>query len=145
LLPPPSPELAGRGRTRVLIVDDEPRLRAAWERLIGAQSDLETAPSLEQADALQGALDRHRPKVVLLDVTMHGMDPLAALSEVSAKFPDVRVIVYTAHNDPVLVERSMRAGAAAFVDKFAPVQEVLDTIRRVAHEEGPSRPPPASR
>jgi DNA-binding NarL/FixJ family response regulator len=120
---------------RVLFADDHPRLRASWERLLQAQPDMECAGVIARADDLAAAVASLNVSVVLIDLSMPGKDPLAALTELSAASGDVRVVVYTGHSDPSLFRAAFDAGAWGYVDKLTPLGEVLDIVRRVAGGE----------
>ncbi|MCC6426410.1 MAG: response regulator [Phycisphaerales bacterium] len=63
---------------RVMVVDDEPRLCAAWERLLSVQTDMELVRTLDRADHLAAEVAEHAPDVVLLDLPMPDEDPLTA-------------------------------------------------------------------
>lgn len=117
---------------KVMIVDDEPRLRSAWERLLRMHDDMEVVPSLDSADCLVSKVGEHRPAIILLDLTMPGRAPLAALAEAALAYPDSRFIVYSGAKDAATITSAANAGAWAFVDKIDPPDEILRTIRRVA-------------
>ncbi len=118
-----------------MVVDDEPPLRSAWERLVRMQPDLELAPSLSRADNLVAMIAEHAPSIVLLDLTMPGKDPIGAMTEATATHPDTRVVVYSGFKDTRTMREAFEAGAWAFVDKLDAPQDILDTIRRVARGE----------
>jgi two-component system response regulator DesR len=116
---------------RVLFVDDEPRLRTCWGRLIGAQPDMSLVGCLSSADELLTRVPRD-DSIVLLDLSMPGRDPLDAAAELRDARPECRVIVYSGHNDPDTLREVLSAGAWGLVDKLTPPLEILDAIRRVA-------------
>jgi DNA-binding NarL/FixJ family response regulator len=117
---------------RVLFVDDDPRLRDCWGRLIATQNGFELVGTLDRADLLVDSVGRLKPHVVLLDLTMPGADPLEACATLTREFPDVRVIIYTGIDDPALLDAAHAAGAWGFVDKLSPPAEILDTVRLVS-------------
>ena len=122
-------------KVRVLIVDDEPKIRSAWERLVARQPDMELVGSLANADDLEQAAAEAGADVALLDLTMPGRDPLEALAAMRDAKSECRVIVYSAHRDSALVERSMEAGAWGFVDKLERLDAVLAAMRAVVEGE----------
>lgn len=119
---------------RILIVDDEPRLRASLERYVRSQSDMTVIGTLSNADALCSMVPREA-SIVLLDLTMPGRDPLDAASQIQRERPECRVILYTGHNDPDTVQLGLACGAWGLVDKLTPPAEILQVIRRVASGE----------
>lgn len=120
---------------RVALIDDEPKIRAAWRRYLARQPDMECVAESSNADTLLELAGEHRPDVVLLDLTMPGLSPFDAMASLAKQTPGARVLVYSAHRDPDLVERSMAHGAWGFVDKLEPLDSVVDAMRRIANGE----------
>ncbi len=117
---------------RVVLVEDESRLRQAWERLAAGQPDIQLVGSLPQADGLTAALASWETDIVVLDLSMPGMDSFEALRQVSAKFPAVKSVVYSAHNDVEMMRSAFDAGAWAFIDKLMEPSEIFKILRTVA-------------
>lgn len=122
-------------RIKVLLVDDDLRLRTAWEKLIRAQNDMELVSSLDRADEMVATALREHAQVVLLDLTMAGRDPLEVVAELVEQSEEARVVVYSGHSDERTVQLSIDAGAWGFADKLDPPMEVLQTLRSVARGE----------
>lgn len=119
----------------VLLVDDQVRLLLAWEKLLAAQPDMKLAGTLQTADDLLNVVQKSPPNVVVLDLSMPGLNPLKAIRELADRYPDVRTIVLSAHADHDTVQSAFGAGAWGYVDKLAPPAQVLEIIRRVAAGE----------
>jgi two-component system response regulator DesR len=124
-----------QNRIKVLCVDDNPRLTSAWEKLIAQQPDMEVVGTLARADELLPMVELKHADVVLMDLTMDGRDPLEALTELSAKHPGTRTIIYSGYSDPESVEKAVQAGAWGYVDKGRTPDRILDAIRKVARGE----------
>lgn len=120
---------------RVLCVDDNPKLRAAWGRLLDREPDLELVGVLSRADELVETAQSRSADVVLLDLTMEGKDPLEAVIELSQRRPGTRVVIYSGSSEAEHVDRAIAAGAWGYVDKLAEPGRVVDAIRRVARGE----------
>jgi DNA-binding NarL/FixJ family response regulator len=118
--------------TRVLCVDDNRDIVMLLEMAINTAPDMASAGVLYRADELLAAVEREQPRVVLLDLSMPGEDPIAVAREMKSRFPDVRTIVFSAHDDHELARQAELAGAAGYLRKGANVPAILDTIRRVA-------------
>lgn len=116
---------------RVAIVDDHPVVRQGIAALLGAHAEIEvvgSADSVEQALALLGgtAVD-----VLLLDIRLGTDSGLRLLREgPTASMP--AVVVLSAYDYPQYAEAALRLGAAGFVVKSAPLDELIDAIRRAA-------------
>lgn len=120
---------------KVVLVDDEPRLCRAWETLFATQADMKLVATLPQADSLGAFVAVNSPGVVVVDLTMPGMDPLEAIRGIAESQPDVRCIVYSAHSDMASLRAAYEAGAWGYLDKLAAPNEMFSVIRRVSSGE----------
>jgi DNA-binding NarL/FixJ family response regulator len=116
---------------RVMLVEDHSDFRALMEVLLNGQSDIKLlaqAGSLAEARAQAATLEFD---VVVLDLGLpdgHGEDLIADFRRSS---PDVGVLILSASLDPAGVEKATRLGADEIMDKLAPLEEVLSTVRRL--------------
>lgn len=122
-------------RLGVLVIDDNRDLASALARLLEDEPDLSCVGVEHDADDLPGAVSRAGPRVVLLDRTMPGRDPLAAMAEAAARFPDSRFIVLSGYDDAGDVDQAFDHGAWGFVSKHEELSTVLTAIRAVAAGE----------
>ena len=120
---------------KVVLVDDEPRLRRAWETLFASQPDMTLLAALPQADTLMQVIVEKAPDVVVVDLTMPGIDPLEAIRAIATTHPSVRSVVYSAHSDLASLQSAYDAGAWGYLDKLAAPSEMFSVIRRVANGE----------
>jgi DNA-binding NarL/FixJ family response regulator len=121
-------------RPRVLIVDDHPLTRDALATLLTG-NDFEVvgqASDGEEAIELAGHL---RPQLVLLDLSMPGVDGLSALPGLRDVVPDAEVIVLTASGTEDNLLAAIRAGAAGYLLKSEPPDRIVDFLRGVARGE----------
>jgi len=124
-------ELEMVGKTKILFVDDSRDISELYHVAFDSEEDLESLGYLLSADSLVEEVSARKPDVVVLDLTMPGKDPLEALSEVSEKFSEVKVITFSGYSDPKTVSRSIEAGAVCHVSKDSDLDEMLKTIRDV--------------
>lgn len=116
---------------RVMLVEDHSDFRALMEVLLNGQSDIELvaqAGSLAEARAQAASFEYD---VVVLDLGLpdgHGEDLIADFRRSN---PDVGVLILSASLDPAGVEKATRLGADEIMDKLAPLDEVLSTVRRL--------------
>ncbi|NTX05217.1 sigma-54 dependent transcriptional regulator [Myxococcus sp. CA040A] len=112
----------------VLLVDDDPAVAKVLGALL-SQAGLTTHAARDGKEALS-MLERKPVDVVVSDVRMPGMDGMQLLNEVAKGWPDVPVILLTAHGTVPLAVEAMKAGAADFVLKPFDREEILFTIRK---------------
>ncbi|MBT2443721.1 response regulator transcription factor [Streptomyces sp. ISL-36] len=117
---------------RLLIVDDDPLVRAGLTFMLGGAEDIEIVGEGADGRDVPELVDRHAPDVVLMDIRMPYVDGLTATERLRARpdAPDV-VVLTTFHADEQVL-RALRAGAAGFVLKDTPPAEIVASVRRVA-------------
>jgi DNA-binding NarL/FixJ family response regulator len=116
---------------RLLLVDDHTLLRQGLRRaveeagfdVVGEAGDGEEAVRL--AIALQ-------PELVLMDVTMPVLDGIEATRRLRASAPEARVVILTMHGEEDVVDRALRAGAVAYLQKDCSTEQLAETLRSVA-------------
>lgn len=118
--------------TRVLIADDHPMVRRALrEALIesfGAGFELLEAGSI---DGVRECLSRERVDVLMLDLSMPGMEGTLSLISLRAEFPAVPILVVSAIEEPRIVRQAMDFGASGFLFKSAPFGTIAEAVRAV--------------
>jgi DNA-binding NarL/FixJ family response regulator len=122
--------------TRVLVVDDQPVVRAGFAAILDAEPDLSvvgTAADGAAAVELAGSL---RPDVVVMDIRMPGMDGLTATRLLTDAPDPPRVLVLTTFDLDAYVFEALRAGASGFLLKDAKPDDLLAAIRVVAAGDG---------
>jgi DNA-binding NarL/FixJ family response regulator len=117
---------------RVLLVDDDPLVRAGLAMIIASASDLlvvgEAGDGLEAVDAVR----THDPQVVLMDIRMPRLDGIAATARVRAMPTPPEVLVLTTFEADTYVLDALRSGASGFLLKDTPPPEILAAIRQIA-------------
>jgi two-component system invasion response regulator UvrY len=122
---------AGGRAVKILIVDDHPIVRAGLRRLLTAESEIEVREAASGREALS-VFREQRPTLVILDLNLPGIGGLEVLAHLKAIHPDARVLVLSMHDDEIHITRALRAGAAGYLTKNAPPEELLEAIGRVA-------------
>jgi len=129
---------AAHTRTRVLCVDDSPDTVDMLERLVGDAPDMVNVGLLNSAKRIADEVILRRADVVVLDLTMPGPAPLAAIGLLAERAPQCRVIAYSGYDDPETMEAARAAGAWELVSKRGEPTDIIEAIRRVASRQ--SRP-----
>ncbi|GAA2566707.1 MULTISPECIES: response regulator transcription factor [Streptomyces] len=117
---------------RLLLVDDDPLVRAGLSFMLGGADDVEIVGEAADGDEVGALVDRTRPDVVLMDIRMPVVDGLTATERLRGRADAPQIIVLTTFHADEQVLRALRAGAAGFVLKDTPPAEILDAVRRVA-------------
>ncbi|MGW2053856.1 response regulator [Streptomyces sp. NPDC001840] len=116
---------------RVLLAEDQGMLRGALALLLGMEPDMEVVAQVASGDAIVDAAHHSRPDVALLDIELPGISGLDAAALLRDEVPGCRVLILTTFGRPGYLRRAMEAGAAGFLVKDGPVEELAATIRRV--------------
>ncbi|UFQ19016.1 MULTISPECIES: response regulator [Streptomyces] len=120
---------------RLLLVDDDPLVRAGLSFMLGGADDIEIVGEAGDGTEVAPLVGEVRPDVVLMDIRMPTMDGLAA-TEALRKRPDApEVIVLTTFHADEQVLRALRAGAAGFVLKDTAPAQIVAAVRAVAAGE----------
>jgi DNA-binding NarL/FixJ family response regulator len=115
----------------VLLVDDHALVRAGIRALIEMFNGFEVVGEAGDGHAALHAIEKVNPDVVLLDITMPGMNGFEVLKEMTARFSDVRVIMLTMHEAREYAIKALHGGAAGFIPKSAAAAELKDAIQTV--------------
>ena len=126
---------------RIVVADDHPVVREGLVALINRRPDMTVVAEAPDGRELVAAFLRHRPDVALVDLRMPEMDGAEAITAIRERAPAARLIVLTTYDDDQDIQRSLRAGAKAYMLKDAPREELLACIEAV--HEGRTLIPPA--
>ena len=125
---------------KLLLVDDHPIVRKGTKEMLEPHTDL--AVIGEASDGLEG-IQKARdlaPNVILMDVSMPGMNGIEATQKIKAELPQVAVLVLTSYDDDAYVFALLEAGAAGYILKNAREDELVGAIRAVADGESVLHP-----
>jgi DNA-binding NarL/FixJ family response regulator len=120
---------------KVLVVDDEVLLRAAFSSLIEAEDDLEVVGAAANGQQAAELAEKLMPDVVVMDVRMPVLDGIEATRRITRDRPGSRVLILTTFDLDEYVFEALRAGASGFALKSRPPEELLSGIRTVAAGE----------
>ena len=122
---------SGRRLIRVLIVDDHELVRQGLRALVNAEPDMHVVGEAADGAAALALVGEVQPDVITLDLSMPGIGGLST-ARLLKDGPDAAVIVVTRHDDDAFVQEVMAAGAAGYVLKQSPSEQLLRAIRVVA-------------
>ena len=99
------------------------------------QDEFDVVALVQDGIALVSAAERLSPDVIVTDISMPGLDGIAATTEILHRNPVARIVLITVSNDPALVQRGMEAGALGFVLKRTAGEELIPAVRSAVRGE----------
>ena len=121
-----------RPTLRVLLADDHVTVRHGLRLLIDGEPDMRVIAEASDGDAAVRQTIELKPDVVVMDISMPGMNGLAATRAIKARWPDSIIVTLTRHADDAYLQELLRAGANGYVLKRSAPTELLQAIRSVA-------------
>jgi DNA-binding NarL/FixJ family response regulator len=122
---------SGARKHRIFLVDDHPLVREGLTNLINEQNDLIVCGEAEDSGGAISGIEKTRPDVVLVDISLKNESGLELVKNLESQFPLVALIVLSMHDEALYAERALRAGARGYVMKRESTKSVLASIRRV--------------
>jgi two-component system, NarL family, invasion response regulator UvrY len=115
---------------KLLLIDDHAVVREGLRRLFAVHFDaiISEAAAVDEAIAIH---EQERPDVVILDLNLEGTGGLEVLRRLLQADARTKVIIFSMHHEPIYALRALRGGARGYVTKSAPVDDLLDAVRKV--------------
>ncbi|MFD8209008.1 response regulator [Streptomyces sp. NPDC059695] len=120
---------------RLLLAEDQGMMRGALALLLGMEHDIEVVAQVGRGDEIVDAALLARPDVALLDIELPGCSGLDAAAALRDEVPECRVLILTTFGRPGYLRRAMEAGAAGFLVKDGPVEDLAEAVRQVLRGE----------
>jgi DNA-binding NarL/FixJ family response regulator len=114
---------------KVIICDDQAIIRDGLEMLLTLERDIQVVGQAQDGAEAVELVARHQPDLVLMDLKMPGMNGIEATRQIHTRYPAVKVLVLTTYDDDEWVFDAVRAGAAGYLLKDTPREEVIRAIR----------------
>jgi len=124
-----------RRTLRILIVDDMPQVRQDLRLLLELSGAVEVVGEAADGRTAVAQVEAANPDVVLMDLEMPVMDGYEAARQVKARRPGCRVIAFSVHSYPQARQKAVLAGVDDFIEKGAPLEEILQRIRTALQEK----------
>ena len=113
----------------VLLVDDHPIVLEGLKQLIEQQSDLNVCGELADGRATLQTVERLRPNLVIIDISLKAVNGLDVIKALKAQYPDLPVLALSMHDETLYAERALRAGANGYVMKQEATKNLLNAVR----------------
>ena len=121
---------------RVLLVDDDALVRSGLRIMLAGAANLDVVAEAADGHQVLGAVDLHRPDVVLMDIRMPQLDGIATTRLLATQPDPPAIVVLTTFDADELVLRALQAGAAGFLVKDTPPAEIVRAIELVHAGDG---------
>lgn len=116
---------------RVLLVDDHAVVRYGIAQLLGRENDLAVCGEEEDAGNALDAIRKLKPDLVIADLSLRDSSGLELARNIKAEFPEMPILVVTAHDESIYADVALRAGASGFLMKDNALDRVVAAARRV--------------
>jgi DNA-binding NarL/FixJ family response regulator len=120
-----------RALRKVFIVEDHPVFRRGLIQLVNDEKDLMVCGQSDSAEKALNAIERSRPDLVLIDLTLPGKNGLELLKEIRATGSKVKLLVISMHDEALYAERVLRAGGDGYIMKQEDPEELVHAMRDV--------------
>ncbi len=118
-------------RKNIFVVDDHPIFREGLTQLINHEDDLHVVGSSDNAvDALRH-IDELNPDLVIVDIMLKQSSGIELVQEINRRGRKIPVIILSMHEDPIFVDRVLKAGARGYIVKRETIERVIEAIRQV--------------
>jgi DNA-binding NarL/FixJ family response regulator len=124
-----------RGKVRVVIADEQPFMRAGLKQYLEQQDDLIVCGEADTVGVTLERVETCMPDLLLVEMRIKQGDVLELLKALRGRFPVLRIIIHTQHDETFYAERALRAGAHGYLMKGATPEELLVAIRKVMEGE----------
>ena len=116
---------------KLFIVEDHPIIRSAYVRMIQRQPDLEVCGEAENASQALELIPHTAPDLVLVDISLPGMNGIELLNQLKALHPDLPTLVISGHEEALYAQLALQAGAKGYLVKAGLAEVMISAIRHI--------------
>ncbi len=120
---------------KIIIADDHAVVRTGMQLILEETPELTIAAECATGDELIGLLEKDHYDIVLLDIHMPGKDSVEVLKEIRKKYPRLPVVIFTMNNEDSFMIKMFQNGAAAFISKDLPPENIVSSIKKVLNQK----------
>jgi DNA-binding NarL/FixJ family response regulator len=123
------------GKTRILVVDEQPLLRHGVVTYLNCQPDMIVCGEADSVPTVRAKLEECRPRLLVIGLRLGDGDSLDLVRALKKQYRELAILVYSAFEESIFAERALRAGADGYLMKKAPREEMLTAIADVLRGE----------
>ena len=120
---------------KIMLADDHAVVRAGYNFLLENIDDIEVVAEASGGEEAVAFYDSVRPDILVIDLTMPGMDGFEAIRLIKQSHADAKILVFTMHEDPAFLEKALDAGANGFISKNSSPDVLVEAVRTLAGNE----------
>lgn len=119
-------------KIKIMLVDDHAVVRAGLKRLMENQTDLEVGLEAESGEVAYQLLSTNQVDVIVMDLSMPGMGGLESARRILGRYPAVKIIIFSMHDNATFAAQVLKAGVKGYVTKTGADSDLLKAIHEVA-------------
>ncbi|KYG33687.1 response regulator [Alkalihalobacillus trypoxylicola] len=121
-----------RNNIRIVLIDDHQLFREGVKRILAMESDFEIVADGEDGSQAIDLVEEYNPDVILMDINMPNVNGVEATKDLVEKFPDVKVLILSIHDDESYVTHVLKTGAAGYLLKEMDADALIEAVKVVA-------------
>ncbi len=118
-------------KNSILIVDDHQIVRTGLKRLIESEPDLSVCCEAGNAQEALDHLENKKPDLMILDISLNGIDGIELTKSVTKRFPNVLILIFSMHDESLFAERCLHAGAHGYIMKQNETDKLIEAIHKI--------------
>jgi DNA-binding NarL/FixJ family response regulator len=118
-------------QSNVLLVDDHPMVRERLAEVLNREPDLRVCAEAEDRTKALDQAERCQPDLAIVDITLKNSNGLELVKDLKARWPHLKVLVVSMHEETLYAERAIRVGAQGYITKQEATRNILLAVRRV--------------
>ncbi|MGL4523397.1 MAG: response regulator [Bacilli bacterium] len=118
-------------KIKIVLIDDHKLFREGIKRILEFEESFEVVAEGADGDEAVGIVEKHNPDIVIMDINMPNMNGVEATAELIAKFPDIKVIILSIHDDENYVMHALKTGAMGYLLKEMDADTLIKAIKVV--------------
>lgn len=120
---------------RIIIVDDHPVVREGYQRLLESHGNAIVVDCAASVHEAYQSYIKHRPDLIIMDISLPDGSGLMAARRIRARERDARILMFSIHENPVLAQRAVEAGASGYISKRSAPKMLLEAVCAIARGE----------
>ena len=118
-------------KIKVLLVDDHAVVRAGFKLLLSTSSTIEVVAEANCGEQVNHLCQLHQPDIVILDLSMPGIGGLETIKRILQYHKDIKILVFSVHDESVYVDRALKAGAKGYITKNSAPEILTEAILKI--------------